>query len=403
MMSKLKMIGGVLIVSGTAIGAGILALPIIAVSAGLIPIVSLLLLTCLMMYIAAILILEINLKVKPGASFLMMTKTLLGPIGHMVASLSYLFLFYSLLAAYISGAATFLEDIQQYFNLIHFSNAQLAMIAVLAMGVLLLSGIKMVDQINKFIFVVMISCFIFIVMTLQQTANNSHLVAQLYTSASPMLWLAVLPILFTSFGYHGCTTPLIGYVGEANRKKLRSVFLVGGFLPFFCYIVWIITALATLTEEHRALLLSGKQLSVLIRLLSETSDSNIFMFMLRIFSGFAILTSFLGVSLGLFDSVHTVFKFKKTPLIYVISTVITFLPPLLLCLRFPYLFIAALGYAAIPLALIATILPLMMMSVLKKQGSVFKGEYLYWLVGLFGLLVIGVQLAITSGYLSLTE
>ncbi|MBE8214916.1 MAG: hypothetical protein HAW62_01090 [Endozoicomonadaceae bacterium] len=399
-MVFLKILGGILIVSGTAIGAGILALPIIAVNTGLIPILILLMITCFFMCIAAVLLLEVNLIAAPGSSFLKMTKNVLGPIAHSLSFFSYLFLFYALLAAYISGSVTFLSDLQQYYQATYFSTGQLTILIVTITGVILFSGTNMLDQMNKMIFILMMSCFIFIIISLQPAMQETYLIHQLNKSTDATVWLAVLPVLLTAFGYHGCTTPLIGYIGVQYHKTLRYVFIIGGLLPCFLYVIWLLSSLATLTHESQAILMEKNQLSTFLQLLSNVSDSTIFMFILRLFSGFAILTSFLGISLGLFDSIHTIFKMKDSLIIYIITAIITFVPPLLLCRLYPDLFITALGYAAIPLAFIATITPLLMMRCLKKSGHIFHQEYRYWAVGCFGLIVILIQLAVTVGYLS---
>ena len=51
---------------------------------------------------------------------------------------------------------------------------------------------------------------------------------------------ASLPIIFTSFGFHGSIPSIIQYIG-AKPKTLRTIFLVGSALPmlFIFYGYWV--------------------------------------------------------------------------------------------------------------------------------------------------------------------
>ena len=102
-MSWSRPVGASLIVAGTAIGGGILALPIISAKLGFVPMLILMCITWFIMCVSALLTLKINLIIDPGCSFLEMTDHLLGRVGKLLSTLSFLVLFYALLAAYISG------------------------------------------------------------------------------------------------------------------------------------------------------------------------------------------------------------------------------------------------------------------------------------------------------------
>src|SRR4051812_46713812 len=97
-----KMLGGVFLIIGTCVGAGILALPITAASSGFFY-STLLLITCwAIVTYCAFLILEVNLWLPANNNIISMAKSTLGRAGAGVAWLSYLLLFYCVLAAYIS-------------------------------------------------------------------------------------------------------------------------------------------------------------------------------------------------------------------------------------------------------------------------------------------------------------
>ena len=73
-----RSIGAALIIAGTAIGGGALALPVALSKLGLIPSIVLMAVTWFFMCASAILALKINLIVSPGANFLQIVHRTLG-------------------------------------------------------------------------------------------------------------------------------------------------------------------------------------------------------------------------------------------------------------------------------------------------------------------------------------
>ena len=100
-----RLVGGILLVSGTAIGAGMLALPVITSFAGFLPSAIALGICWLFMYITAVLLLEVNLSCPGEPNMISMAGRTLGTAGKLVCWVVYLLLLYSLTAAYIAGSA----------------------------------------------------------------------------------------------------------------------------------------------------------------------------------------------------------------------------------------------------------------------------------------------------------
>ncbi len=80
-MSKSKLAGGILLVSGTTIGAGMLALPVVTGMAGLLPTLLLFLVFWIFMTYTALLMLEVNLWMKDHSNMITMAKETLGKWG----------------------------------------------------------------------------------------------------------------------------------------------------------------------------------------------------------------------------------------------------------------------------------------------------------------------------------
>ena len=103
------------------------------------------------------------------------------------------------------------------------------------------------------------------------------------------------------------------------------------------------------------------------------------------FSMAAILSSFIGVGLGVFDYLADFFKFEDTRKGRLKTWSITFLPVLVLSLLFPFGFILAIGYAGAVAAIWTCIIGLK----IKSNKNEFKapgGTMMAYIVILFGIL-----------------
>ncbi|MCY4328801.1 MAG: hypothetical protein OXC48_01745 [Endozoicomonadaceae bacterium] len=409
-MSWSRPFGAVLIVAGTAIGGGMLALPIVSAKLGFLPMLFILFSCWFVMCWSSLLTLKVNLIIEPGSTFLVMSDKALGVTGKILSTLSFLLLFYAVLAAYISGSASFLENFfsQQLFSLSH---TGYCIAATGAMVVILLMGVKIVDRINRLFFCMMIACFIMILFFLLGAAKISAEFTLINYNYNTATALAILPVVYTAFGFHGCTTPLISYVGN-NPPVLRRVFIIGSTIPLIVYILWLTASFGVLTGSQINELATHGTIGELINTLTAVSrKAHWFNKSLNLFSGCAIITSFLGVALGLFDYIYFGLQKKicddstqdnatRFDLITrVLAGILTFAPPLFFAIYYPDGFILALGYAAIPLAFIAIFLPLAMLWVLHRQGHIFKGKMLYLLCALFTVVVVIAQLGVAWHFL----
>lgn len=124
----------------------------------------------------------------------------------------------------------------------------------------------------------------------------------------------------------------------------------------------------------------------------------------HLFADLALATSFLGVALGLFDYLADLFQRRSTVSGRLQTGLITFLPPLAFALFYPRGFVMALGYAGVALAVLALLIPAMLVWQCRKQSPqagyrVAGGTPALVLVFICGIVVIGVQFSIALGFL----
>ncbi|SQC93761.1 Tyrosine permease [Cedecea neteri] len=125
---------------------------------------------------------------------------------------------------------------------------------------------------------------------------------------------------------------------------------------------------------------------------------------MHLFADFALATSFLGVSLGLFDYLGDLFARNRKASGRLQTGLMTFLPPLVFALFYPQGFVMALGYAGVALAVLALLVPSMLVWQSRKQHAeaawrVAGGKPLLALVFACGIAVIVIQFLITVGLL----
>src|SRR3990167_1095263 len=107
---KMKTFIGSLLVGGTALGAGMLALPVATAGGGLIPSWLVYFLSWAFGVSTGLLFVEIGSWLPKKANIVSMAETILGGWGKWLAWGLYLFLFYSLTVAYVAGGGDLLSN-----------------------------------------------------------------------------------------------------------------------------------------------------------------------------------------------------------------------------------------------------------------------------------------------------
>ena len=105
-----KLIGGILLVTGTTIGAALLGLPATCAFMGFYPTVALFVIIWLFMLGAGVYFVDLSCDLKKHTNLISMAEKKLGRWGMAVSWISYLLLLYSLMALYISGSAPLFQN-----------------------------------------------------------------------------------------------------------------------------------------------------------------------------------------------------------------------------------------------------------------------------------------------------
>lgn len=349
-----KIIGGILLIVGTAIGAGMLALPIATAGSGFIG-SSLLLLGCwAIMTFSAFLVLEINLWLPPHNNIISMARTTLGKPGEIVAWLSYLLLMYALSCAYISGGSSLFSDLLSYLGFK--SPAWInAVLFVGIFGYVVYRGIKPVDYVNRLLMTIKMGTFFILIFFTFPYLDPDKL-----WEGDPHLLTSTITVMLTSFGFANIIPSLRSYF-NSDVKKLRLAILIGSVIPLVCYLVWEFAILGSVPRAGKNGLLqimqnggSVTQLTAALSYFLKNSSLTIFS---HVFTVICVLTSFLSVGIGLFDFLADGLKIDKKGKGKVVIAALTFLPSLIIILYNPHIFIKALSYAGTLCVILLLLLP----------------------------------------------
>ncbi|MBF4336387.1 aromatic amino acid transport family protein [Vibrio anguillarum] len=401
-MTQSKIFGSTLIIAGTTIGAGMLALPL--ASAGIGFGTSLLIMIALwaLMAFTALLMVEIHQYADKDATLHTLAKQILGQKGKWVASFAMLFLFYSLCAAYIAGGgAQFTHRLTEFAG-IEISNPLGTLLFTLLVALVVTIGTSTVDKVNRLLFAGKMVAMIIVLSFLAPNVSQSYLLSMPLEQG---LIVAAIPVIFTSFGFHGSIPAIVNYL-DGDTPSLRKAILIGSAIPLIIYIFWQIVTLGVVSQPQ---LVENSGLSALIVTLGQTVHQSNLSSIIGVFADLALLTSFLGVSLGLFEFMGDTIKKKNIPLHCMAASVITYLPPLVFALFYPQGFIMALGYAAIALTILAIFLPIVMVikvrsnQVFQPQGGtqyqVRGGKLALTMTATIGLMIVTSQIFISLGVL----
>ncbi|WP_217555015.1 aromatic amino acid transport family protein [Vibrio metschnikovii] len=397
-MIKSKLLGSSLIIAGTTIGAGMLALPLASAGLGFSTALVIMLGLWALMAFTALLMIEIHQYSSQDATLHTLAKEILGTKGKWIATFAMLFLFYSLCAAYIAGGGgQFTQRISEFTGFTISAPTGTLLFTVIVAAVVTI-GTATVDKVNRLLFAGKIIAMIMVLTFLAPNVTESYLLSM---PLGQGLIIASIPVIFTSFGFHGSIPAIVNYL-DGHTPSLRKAIVFGSAIPLIIYILW---QLATLGVVSQAELVQNSGLSALIGTLARSAHQSGLGSMIGIFADLALLTSFLGVSLGLFEFMGDTLRKKGAGVNRFVASVATFTPPLLFALFYPQGFIMALGYAAIALAVLAIFLPIAMVVRVRSQASsseyyqVIGGKPALMITGVIGLLIVAAQLMITIGAL----
>ncbi|TYA30165.1 aromatic amino acid transport family protein [Aggregatibacter actinomycetemcomitans] len=404
MLLKNKTLGSALIIAGTAIGAGMLAMPLTSAGMGFAFTAALLIGLWLLLAYSGLLFVEVYQTAKrkdDGVATL--AEKYFGIPGRIISTLSLFILLYALSAAYMAGGGTLLANAlpKDFLGSADITLKISILIFTFILGAFVVIGTKGVDNITRVLFSGKIIAFILVLAIMLPKVIGENL------TAMPLEYTLILsagPIFFTSFGFHVVMGSINNYL-EGDVKRFRSAIIIGTAIPLMAYLLWQLATHGILSQnEFVAVLKDDPTLSGLINATKTLRDTTLLSQVLPIFYSFALITSFLGVALGLFEGLNDLFKRTKMPANRVSLTIATFTPPLIFALFYPNGFLSALSYAGLLCAFYCLILPIGLAWRTRKQYQdlpyrVAGGNLMLVVTLIIGIIIIIIPFLTEAGIL----
>jgi tyrosine-specific transport protein len=389
-----KILGSALLIAGTTMGAGMLAIPVTTGIAGSIPAYTIILLAFLFMLISIFLLLEtLYYYEKPQVNIISVFNALLGKRGSLVAWIAFLLLLYSVLAAYITGGGELLSTSLRYID-IHLSGKISAILFAVGFGLLIYTRARGIDYLNQLLMLAFVSSFITLIVIVL-TNSQLHPIQQ---GDIKFVWAAI-PVVVLAFTSHIILPSLKLYLQDVSLLKKATLF--GTCIPLLCYLIWQTLLIGALPADGLSQVASSENSVTAIAAIIGVPSIVIIVF---IFSFFALLTSYLGATLSMVDFLADGLQIRRTPVGITLLLLLSLVLPLIFALYYPHGFVMALGYAGVFVAVLYTILPALAVWRARyhlKLTAPYRlpgGKPILILVMLGGLVIISLQIAVTLGW-----
>ncbi len=346
-----SLIGGSCIIASVCVGAGMLGLPSAGAGAWTTWSILAIALTMVVMTISGWMLLEAFKHYELKVSFNTVTKDLLGEKINAFNNVTVYFVGGILLYAYITSSGLILE------GLLNIDSKIASVGFVVIFSAFVWHSTRAVDRISVILIAFMILSFVFGVSGLAVKVDTSILFDTIseHSSYAPYA-LAMLPVALTSFGYHHSVSSMRAYYGE--EQKAKKAILGGTVIALSLYFLWLFSIYGNLPRsEFGPVIEQGGNVDALLAALASVIESEKVANAINTFSMAAILSSFIGVGLGVFDFLADLFKFEDCKKGRAKTWLVTFIPPLIMSLLFPFGFVIAIGYAGAAATVWACIIP----------------------------------------------
>lgn len=389
-------------IAGTTIGAGMLAMPLTSAGMGFGATALLLVGLWALLAYTGLLFMEVyQTAPQKDVGVASLAEQYFGLIGRVLATFSLLVLLYALLAAYITGGGSLLAGVMPEMADADMKLKISILIFTAVLGTFVVVGVKSVDGLTRVLFLGKIVAFIAVLLMMLPKAKLENLTA---IPLDNLLIISAIPIFFTAFGFHVIMGTINSYL-DADIGKIRKSIYIGMAIPLVAYLLWQLATHGVLSQnEFTTILTQDPTLNGLVKATSQITGSTILGEMVRLFSVLALITSFLGVSMGIFEGVGDLLKRLNLPTNRLWLTIATFTPPILFALFYPNGFIKALGYAGLLFAFYGMILPIGLAWKARRQYPnlpyrVIGGNLALVVALIAGIIIMVIPFLIQAGYL----
>nr|BET44580.1 MAG: tryptophan permease [Candidatus Aschnera chinzeii] len=387
-----------MMIAGTTIGYGIVAMPIITSGVWFFNSVIFLIYTWFCMLISGLMITESYLNDDSVPNNGNTIKNLLSNNWNIIYNTSIIILLYSLIYTYIDIGTKIFESYIHHATL--FNHNLIKLLFSISIGIIILLSTKIIERISVILIIIMIITFIISIHNLINTVsyniitNSNHIHAKYY----PYIFIT-LPYLVTSFGYH-TIIPIIVAEYRNNNKLIYYSLLLGTGISLIFYILWEYVIHGNIPRiVFKTHTLDCSNINCLINYLTHKYiHSNNIEHIINIFLLATIISSLIGVSIGLSNFIINFINYNSYNNRRIQSILLTTVPPMILNVLIPnkYL-INIMEITGIYASICTIIIPALLLQASRKKYPNNKqilpgGKILIYFILSYGILIIILQI-----------
>ncbi|MDR2769248.1 MAG: hypothetical protein LBB19_01685 [Puniceicoccales bacterium] len=353
---KKKTLSAIFLLVGTAVGSGLITLPMVLSQIEVLKACGLMLLCTFVAYVAALARCELNLQSKCDFTLEDVGLHFSGKMAALLGNICLKLLSFSLLSAYIYGlSAIFIP-----------ANAMLKIIIAGILFILFLFASSDVLSINKYSCLILMSMVVVTATTAYTKIKFTSLSLATDTVMCSNMYV-VLPILFTSFGFHGSLHSLTKFCGN-DAKMIQRACLWGSSIAASIYFIWYVSITLLLRGVHENSL-NPLHVHAWLALLKSLIPG----YLIEGLVVFTISTSMMGVGIALMDDLQRLadrYHLRCRPIARrILLSGLTVLPAVVVAVWIPEAFINVLSFSGCILVILAIMLPLFLLS--KISGKLY--------------------------------
>lgn len=383
------------LLAGTAIGSGMLSLPMVLAKFGIISSCAIMIFFAAFTHITAMIRADLNVNFQAGATLAECGQAFgcanVGMFGNFLLKL----LSFSLIAAYLFGLSSILKSL---CNNAFSQNTSVFIVSIGIVGIFLFAS-EIIVNTNKTLFIAMFCALILLILKLL-IETKINVVPLQVGSIRFCEWSTLVPIIFTSFGFQG-SMHSVTKLCDNDRSMIRKASFLGCTTTALMYIIWtvaILLVVANTDTNFFQLMVEGKATDVgtLVKVLSQAASSHLIQTIVWIVSTLAILTSILGAGLALLEILErehqTVSRWKLVLFVVLLPAVVS--------IFVPDAFVRILNISGIILAGIAIIVPVIILrkkleiqKIKEENGKLLlRNKIMVEIVMISGIAIVGLGL-----------
>ncbi|MFM6826043.1 MAG: amino acid permease [Dolichospermum sp.] len=373
-----SVLGNTALIVGTTVGAGIIGLPAVTLPSGIIPSTMTIIFVWFYTLISGLITAEVTLNIMrvegiPHLGLLAIIEKILGKIGARIAGVAYLFNHYALLVAYMTkGGEVLTTTVNQVWklenNLPHWAGT---VSFFLIFGSMIYWGkYNFIEKINGIFTIILLMAFLGLLLLGGSQIQSSQFLVQNWSAIGGSIAIIYVAMFYNSI------VPLVVNQLEGDIPKIRQSIIIGSVIPLLMFLAWNAVILGCVTPDIMQLIPGHDSIFDPLKILENGASGEWFAMLLSIFSEFAIVTSFIGITYGLTDFFKDISLITKSEISRLPLYSLVLLPPLSLGTFNPSIFFQALEYTGtFSISILAGIMPPLMSWKQSQNPELFPSNH----------------------------